>query len=429
MKVKSTFRVGLQTIGLSRSQWWTARRIEQFQKDRLVQMLRYAVTNVPYYASLNIKPDSIVSVEDIKRFPVLKKSMVQELGDELIAHSFPKDSLYFSRTSGSSGEPTTTYFDENSWLMSKYSLKIRRMTANKVGLFKHVVIVSELRNKEIRNIQSLPFSQFLFKKTLLSIYDSVQDHLSFLKDTTIDAIYGFPSYFDELIQYCELHNINLPSIPVVFTSSEVLRPMLREKIGKFFGAKVCDIYGSTEFKEVAWQCEYGQYHLNFESVWAENMNSKEDDANYKNTFLLTSLHNKAMPLIRYQVGDLVEVKIQKCACGRNSSVLQSISGREIEMMCLPGGKKISPYLLTTVIEENNLISKYQIRQVAENQLDILYVAQKIKPDEADDLALTIGKIIKQIGNDVSINFHEVESISSNTAKHQIFVREIESVVR
>jgi len=387
------------------------------------------VANVPYYASLNIEPESITSTEDIRQFPILTKSMVQELGNDLLANSFQKHSLYFSRTSGSSGEPTTTYFDEHCWLMTKFALKIRRMIANKVGLFKHVVIISELSNEEILNSQSLPLGRFLFKKTLLSIYDPVQNHLSSLNSKSIDAIYGFPSYFDELIQYCEVHNIKLPSIPVVFTSSEVLRPALREKISTFFDANVCDIYGSTEFKEVAWQCENAQYHLNFESVWAESINCDVDTLDARKTVLLTSLCNKAMPLIRYQVGDLVELKKDKCSCGRNSSILQSIAGREIEMICLPNGERLSPYLLTTEIESNNSISKYQIRQVADDRLEILYVARNSNATETNEFASTVERILKQTGDNISVNFREVESISSNRGKHKIFIRACEAAAK
>ena len=419
MRFKSTFKVGLQTVGLSRSQWWNTRKIKNYQQLKLIQILKYAVCNVPYYASLNIKPESIQSAEDLQRFPVLTKTMVQELGKSLLAQSFREENLYFSRTSGSSGEPTTTYFDEDCWLLTKYALKIRRMTANKVGLFKHVVVISEMSNDEIHASKVLPLSQLFFKKTLLSIHDDVQDHLPFLIDKNIDAIYGFPSYFDELIQYCELHNIRLPSISVVFTSSEVLRSKLKEKIQKFFGGRVCDIYGSTEFKEVAWQCENSQYHLNFESVWAENLISEDGN---DNAFLLTTLCNKAMPLIRYQLGDLVEVKKNECSCGRYSPVLQSISGREIEMIHLPHGRKLSPYLLTTIIETNQGIGKYQIVQVTENSLEINYIAKKHRSIKADDLAYGIAEITKQIGSDISVKFKEVDVISNNNrGKHQVFI--------
>jgi phenylacetate-CoA ligase len=426
MKLRNTLKVGLKVSSLSYSQWWDYPKINHYQKNKLINMLRYAVTHVPYYSSLNIRPESITTVEDLKRFPVMNKSMVQILGDELISNCYTKKDLFFSRTSGSTGEPTTTYFDEYCWLMTKYALKIRRMVANNVGLFKHVVIISELSDKEIQISHSLPLGNMFFKKTMLSIHNSVKEHLPYLKDNSVDSIYGFPSYFDELINYCEAYDIKLPSIPVIFTSSEVLRPILREKIKKYFGAYVCDVYGSTEFKEIAWQCKEGNYHLNFESIWIENHNVGDTQNNYHT--LLTSLLNKAMPLIRYQIGDIGRLDNISCACGRQSPVLESISGREIDMIRLPDGRRISPYLLTTEIETNIMISMYQIMQVANDQLEIIFVPQKCKIQKTCNFDSTIQKLLRITGPAMSINFREVDSISrTSSGKYQIFVNASEGV--
>lgn len=426
MKLRNTLKVGQKVASLSYSQWWDYPKIICYQKNKLIKMLRYAVTHVPYYSSLNIRPESITTIEDLKRFPVMEKSMVQLLGDDLISNCYTKKDLFFSRTSGSTGEPTTTYFDEYCWLMTKYALKIRRMVANNVGLFKHVVIISELSDKEIRNSHSLPLGNMFFKKTMLSIHNSVKEHLPYLSDKSVDAIYGFPSYFDELINYCEEHDIRLPSIPVIFTSSEVLRPILREKIKKYFGAHVCDIYGSTEFKEIAWQCNEGNYHLNFESIWIENHNEGKTHNNYYTH--MTSLLNKAMPLIRYQIGDIGRFEKISCKCGRQSPVLESISGREIDIIQLPDGGRVSPYLLTTVIETNVVISMYQIMQVANDQLEIIFVPQKSKIKSTCNFETTIQKLQRITGPAMSINFREVDSISrTSSGKYQIFVKAFERV--
>lgn len=421
MNFKSSFTVGLKTFGLLRSQWWDYPKINFYQEQKLTSMLRYAVTHVPYYSSLNISPESITSVDDLKRFPVMRKSMVQDLGDELISSCYARNDLLFSRTSGSTGEPTTTYFDEDCWLTTKYALKIRRMVANQVGVFKHVVIISELNNEEIRHSQSLALGNVLFKKTMLSIHEPIQEHLPYLIENKVDAIYGFPSYFDELMHYCDANNIKLSPIPVIFTSSEVLRSTLREKIKNYFGARVCDIYGSTEFKEIAWQCSEGNYHLNFESVWAEDHYLDNDQKNH--CTLLTSLLNKAMPLIRYQIGDFSKFNELSCNCGRQSPILESILGREIDMILLPDGRRISPYLLTTVIETNDVISMYQIIQVANDKLEVFFVPHKSKKLKAYNFDSTIQQLKHIIGSSMTIEFREVDRISrALSGKHQIFIK-------
>ncbi len=421
MKLGSTLKVGIKLASLSRSQWWDYRKINHYQEKKLTSMLRYAVTHVPYYSSLNISPESITSVDDLKRFPVLKKSMVQDFGDDLISNRYARNDLLFSRTSGSTGEPTTTYFDEDCWLTTKYALKIRRMVANQVGAFKHVIIISELNNDEIHNSQSLAFANVFFKKTMLSIHQPIQEHLPYLIENKVDAIYGFPSYFDELMHYCDANSIKLSPIPIIFTSSEVLRSTLREKIKRYFGAQVCDIYGSTEFKEIAWQCSEGNYHLNFESIWIENHYVDNDVNNHRT--LQTSLLNKAMPLIRYEIGDFGKLERIFCKCGRQSPVLESISGREIDIIQLPDDRRISPYLLTTVIEANDVISMYQIIQVENDQLEIIYVTNNSKMQNEYSFESTIEKLKYITGSSVAIDFREVDCIDrAFSGKHKIFIK-------
>ncbi len=426
MKFGDTLKVGWKLARLQRSQWWNRSKIKNYQAKKLVYILRYAAIHVPYYRSLNIDPKTIVSIDDLKRFPILTKSMVQELGDDLISTEFKKSNLYCSRTSGSTGQPTTTYFDEDCWMMTKFALKIRRMTASKVGLFKHVVIISELSDGEIRSSKSLPFSDLFYKKTMLSIHNPIKDNLHYLNDASVDAVYGFPSYFDELINYYEAHDIEFPKFSIIFTSSEVLRPALKNKIKKHFGAHVCDIYGSTEFKEIAWQCAEENYHLNFESIWVESHDVHSTQ--YEQCALLTSLANKAMPLIRYQIGDFGKLEDIVCKCGRRSPVLKSISGREIDMIQLPNGRRVSPYLLTTEIESNVVISMYQIVQVANDCLEIIFVPQKNKIQKTYSFEPTIQKLKYITGTTMSISFREVESISrTSSGKYQIFVKVCEEV--
>ena len=50
------------------------------------------------------------------------------------------------------------------------------------------------------------------------------------------------------------------------------------------------------------------------------------------------LHNFAMPLIRYAIGDLAEVGAA-CPCGRTLPVLRRVLGRTRDMLVLPSGEK------------------------------------------------------------------------------------------
>jgi len=66
-------------------------------------------------------------------------------------------------------------------------------------------------------------------------------------------------------------------VPLIFTSGELLHPGARAAISHAFQARVFDVYGSSETKEIAWQCPEGGMHLNNDVVRLEVLESDEGD--------------------------------------------------------------------------------------------------------------------------------------------------------
>jgi phenylacetate-CoA ligase len=340
-----------------RSERWSAARIRQYRESAMVRMMRHAVTAVPFYQRLRIAPESIQSAADIERFPLINKRDIQRDPEALLAAGYPVPSLHCSRTSGSSGEPTTTYFDPDSWLLCKYALKMRRVTST-VGLplLRRVLIVSEQRPEALADLAVSGPSQLLglFPRRFVSIHAPMEAHLDDMARYRPAIVYAFPSYFLDLISTAQLHGRSLPRIPHLCTSSEVLSAAHRARIEAAFGGRVWDVYGSTEFKEVAWQCEHRRYHINFESVDVETAQS------HTGAVVLSTLCNRAMPLLRFQTGDQATFDLEPCPCGRRSSHFSGFAGRVADTITLPSGRRLMPYLLTTDIELEESILQYRI---------------------------------------------------------------------
>lgn len=418
MKALDAFQVAGQVAGLWLGQWRAEDRVRRYQRTALVRALRHAVQQVPFYRGLGISADSVHDERDLARFPVLTKADVQSLGDDLLSDAYRGMALHQSRTSGSTGEPTTTYFDRRAWLLCKYALKVRRMLSHGVGPFRHVVHIGELSPAELATEQRLAGTGVLFRETRLSIHEPLARHLPTLQAGGIDAIYAFPSYLLELIRFCADSGQSLPRVPVVFTSSEVLQSAAREAIEQAFGAQVCDIYGSTEFKEVAWQCGQDRYHVNVESVWPEAPGQGESPQ----PLLLTTLVNRAMPLIRYQVGDLAELGWARCGCGRSTPVLGQIQGRVVDQVIRPDGGRVSPYLLTTAIESQPAIAKYQIVQKPGGAIEVRYVVRdRHELDEAGAREIVSG-VRSHLGDGAGVELTSVAAIPrTERGKHRVFV--------
>jgi phenylacetate-CoA ligase len=420
MKLADQLLVARQLGGSLRSQWWPADRIRSYQEAALVRMMRYAVTHVPFYRRLGLAADTIQRPADLERFPLIRKRDLQQEPQAFLADGFEPTACHASRTSGSSGEPTTTYFDRDSWLLTRYALKMRRVAAT-AGMpwLRRVLIVSEQPVEQLGAVaQAAPNGLgALFQVRHVSIHTPPEQHLEELERFRPHVIYAFPSYLLDLVEVAERRGQPLPQTKVLCTSSEVLAPSARRRIEAAFRGRLFDVYGSTEFKEVAWQCGVGGYHLNFESVYVEPQHPGPSAP-----LVLTTLCNRAMPLLRFDVGDTATFAADPCPCGRASPCLEQIAGREGDMIQLPSGRRLSPYLLTTAIEAHDSVRTYRIVQTEADafRIDLALAGRQSSQDWHGRLCTDLARIIAEPAR---ISVRIVDAIErAPGGKRAVFVR-------
>jgi phenylacetate-CoA ligase len=421
VKIADQLRMAAMYARAKRSERWSAARIRQYRDSALVRMMRHAVTAVPFYQRLGIAPETIRSAADIDRFPLLSKRDIQRDPAALLAAGYSAASLHCSRTSGSSGEPTTTYFDRDSWLLCKYALKIRRMSST-VGLplLRSVLIVSEQRPEALADLAGSGPSQLsgLLPRRFVSIHAPMEAHLDEIASYRPAVIYAFPSYFLDLISTARLHGRSLPHIPHLCTSSEVLSSAHRARIAAALGGRVWDVYGSTEFKEVAWQCEHGRYHVNVESVDVETAASETG------AVVLSTLCNRAMPLLRFQTGDQATFDGDPCPCGRGSSHFSGFAGRVGDTITLPSGRRLMPYLLTTDIEVEDSILQYRIVRTAADAFRIDAVVRH--PGQSNTWRERVGAQFSRVaGEPLRVSVREVTALERAPSGKRSVIQELQ----
>jgi phenylacetate-coenzyme A ligase PaaK-like adenylate-forming protein len=403
-----------------RSQWWPAQRIRAYQEGALVRMMRHAATKVPFYQSLGLLPESITRAADLERFPIIGKRDIQRSPESFLARGLEPESLRASRTSGSSGQPTTTYFDRSAWLLTRYALKMRRIVATSgYCLAQRVVVVSEQTAERLASLRGAAPSGLgmFYHQKYLSIHTPAVEHLDVLEKYRPHIVYAFPSYLLDLIAYAERCRRPLPHIQTLYTSSEVLTRAARARIERAFRGRVYDVYGSTEFKEVAWQCKAGRYHLNFESVYIEAPAGQQ-----RGRVLMTSLCNLAMPLMRFDIGDRAVLGTHCCDCGRHSLNMIEFEGREADMIVLPGGRRVSPYLLTMAIEAEESILQYRINQTAADVLRVDVIVRS-PGDSSRWREGMCARLASIVGSGIALTLREVERLERDASgKRSVFVR-------
>jgi phenylacetate-coenzyme A ligase PaaK-like adenylate-forming protein len=102
--------------------------------------------------------------------------------------------------------------------------------------------------------------------------------------------------------------------------------------------------------------------------------------------LLTNLANRVQPVIRYDLGDSVLVKPERCGCGNPLPAIRA-EGRHDDVLALTSadGRTVSllPLALTTVIEDATDVHHFQIVQQASDRL-----ALRLGPCDANQRKIT-----------------------------------------
>jgi phenylacetate-CoA ligase len=128
----------------------------------------------------------------------------------------------------------------------------------------------------------------------------------------------------------------------IISTAMPLHDYQRAVLKRVFGVNPTNRYGCEEVSLIACECEqHTGLHL-----FAENVYTEVKGGGSTGPLLVTDLSNKAMPLIRYQIGDVVTMADKPCACGRGLPVIEKVEGRDADYVVTPAGRLISGISLT-----------------------------------------------------------------------------------
>jgi phenylacetate-coenzyme A ligase PaaK-like adenylate-forming protein len=133
--------------------------------------------------------------------------------------------------------------------------------------------------------------------------------------------------------------------------AEALMPDVRDLARQAWGATIFNRFAATETGATGSECEhFSGIHLPEDLVAFESV----DEANHVvaagvpgQKLLLTTLTNAVLPLIRYELSDIVTLADAACACGRPYARITAIEGRREEVLHLPrrGGGRVEVHAL------------------------------------------------------------------------------------
>ena len=330
----------------------SASDIKLYQERKLKRILTIAVNKVPYYKPYKSEIDfDNFSLQELKKLPLINKDIIRQNPLDFIREDKNINNLQWKSTSGSSGKPFKVpkhYFSDaievilgyRAWSFGKFSYRLREPA----------IVIRSFSPKENEPIHKRDIIRNFW---YLSPYHINDGHLPIFlktfKKSQAKVLKGYPSSVYILTLLLKKHNIKLPQIQTIITSSETMLPKYRNEIESYWQCDVLDWYGQNERTVTVQQCSYGNYHNN------DDYGICEIDTD--NTIIATSLNNDIMPLLRYHTNDKAIPLHEKnitCECGRAMHIpFKGIEGRQDDILYKEGKEAIP------TINFYNLMEKFQ----------------------------------------------------------------------
>src|SRR5262249_28205670 len=151
------------------------------------------------------------------------------------------------------------------------------------------------------------------------------------------------------------------------------------------------------------------YHVQSEGIFVEVLDEsgKPCQPGQIGRVVLTPLHNFAMPLLHYAIGDYAEVG-KPCPCGRGLPVLSRVLGRVRNMVVLPGGERIWPRTGRLRYGDAIPVKQFQMIQTGLTTLELRLVAER--RGTAEEEARLTAMVAEWIGFPFEVKYTYLDEI-------------------
>lgn len=399
---------------LQSSAKWSIAELEEYQLSRLRELLQRAYKGSSFYRekfdAAGVSPSDLKSLKDLSRFPTLGK-------DELLTNvariqlDGDGERLFFSETSGSSGTPLVFYrnADWDAWHRAAvlrgydwYGVKPWERNGYLWGY--NIALKRRLKVMMLDALQNR-FRLFSYRDEEIDRFAFQLENASYLE--------GYSSMIYEVAKRINRGIGKRPhGLKMVKGTSEKIFEHYQGEIQKAFGQKMISEYGAAEAGIIAFECPEGSMHVTLETVVVEVENDE---------ILVTNLASKSFPIIRYRLGDYVEVDWSaRCRCGMAHHIIQEVTGRVGKV--IRGTRNDYPsltlyYIFKNLAIDRKLILNYRATQKEQGAL-VIEVENRLSEQARKELD---AECVKYYSDDLKIEILDEVDLKTSKKKKVDFV--------
>ncbi len=353
-----------------------------FLERKKREIVEFHLKNNPLYQSIAGKS----SFEKWEDLPIMKKSDLQKPLEQRLSTGYTRKNVFINKTSGSSGDPMT--FAKDKFCHALIWANIMRRFGWYGIDFNHSLQarfygmpLDFVANKKLRLKDKLS-NRYRFN--IFDFSDAGMDKMiRVFQKKKFDYINGYTNSILLLAKHLQKKSIVLkdicPTLKVCITTSEMLFEEDRKFLENRLGIPIVNEYGAAELDVIAFENPENQWQVNAETAFVEIVDENDIVLPYgqEGRIIVTSLYNKAHPMIRYEVGDIGVLDEKSTA---KKPLLKKLTGRTNDLAILPSGKR-SPgmtfYSVTKkLFEDDGNIREFTIKQTKTDTFEIDYVSEK-----------------------------------------------------
>jgi phenylacetate-CoA ligase len=329
--------------------------------------------------------------DTLASLPVIGKTHLREQFEAFIAQRLPKGErvVYETKSSGTSGTPARVRFGRQAGLaFAPLSQRLHRWARfdplRKQGVIRQARVLprgedgSMLADGEIQRLNGWMYVRDVFhtgSQVSITRGNSLEFQLAWLRAERPAYLVTSPGLMESLVYAAQGKPVD--SLLGLRAIAATLTDEVRRQIESATQLTVQQPYGLNEIGLVANRCAAGRYHANAEHCAVEvvDENNQPCRPGEYGRVLVTALTNVAMPLIRYDTGDVAEAVSGDCDCGRTLPAIGRIRGRFRPTRFAPEGTTHRMDLLFNVLRTQKLealqdLREYQLHQFRDGSFEM-----------------------------------------------------------
>lgn len=397
----------------------------------LAETLAHAVATVPHYRG-TVKPGQIRAnpLAALSRFPVLDRDTVRASGAALLSEEGDRRSWVENTSGGSTGEPVKLLQDPDHLARTVAAREVYSTWAGG-GLGEPELYIwgSE---KDLEGGTSLRgrFGTRLLRRTLLNAFlltdETIEAILGQLREGPPQLVIAYAQAGYEVARFASRRGIEVPPQRGAIATAGTLHDFMSAQLEETFGCRVLNRYGSRETGDMAGECEFRtglhvlpwNCHVEVLGPEGEPVGPGEEGE-----IAVTGFTNRAMPLIRYMIGDRARRPAGEveCPCGRRTQMLAEVTGRNVDMFLGPEGQMVDGEYFTHLMYFRPWLRQFQVVQRAPDEVVYRTSGEEVPAADREEIE---AKTKAVLGPSCAVVFERVGTIEpSASGKLRYTIRE------